>query len=162
MEELKAIIAQAFKVRGKARLTRAELAFALSLDLKWFNPDESRDVVEAGLKAGLLTEEEGKITPAFDYKAIHVPQDFRPGRDVFKKPLLERIEILLVNSGIEAPAVTGIIEKKQKELCDLVTPEVAGLIIARERELDVTDYIEETLRQILSFSGAVHTHNQKS
>lgn len=151
MDELKATIAQAFKVRGKARLTRAELAFALSLDLKWFSPDESREVVETGLRVGLLKEEDGKITPYFDYRSVDVPPGFSPGADIFKKPLLERIEILLVNSGIEADAVRGIIEKKQKELCDLVTPEVAGLIIARERDLDISEYIDEAFCQIVNY-----------
>lgn len=149
MDELKATIAQAFKVRGKARLTRAELAFALSLDLKWFSPDESREVVDAGLRAGLLTEEEGKITPSFDYRTTEVPPGFKPGPEIFKKPLLERIEILLVNSGVEAEAIGSLVEKKQRELCSLVTPEAAGLIIARERGLDVSDYIDEALKQLM-------------
>lgn len=148
MDELKTAIAQAFKVRGKARLTRAELAFALSLDLKWLSPDESREAVEAGLQAGLLSEDEGKITPAFDYRGVSVPQGFRPGPGIFQKPLLKRIEVLLANSGIEAAAVEGLIKKKQKELCDLVTPEVAGLVIAKERGLDITEYIDEALKQV--------------
>ncbi|CAJ38254.1 DUF2240 family protein [Methanocella arvoryzae] len=148
MDELKLVIAQAFKARAKAKLTRAELAFALSLDLRWFSPDESKSVIDAGLKTGLLTEEDGRITPAFDYKAIDVPPGFRPGKDLFRKPLLERIEILLVNSGIEAASVRGLIEKKEAELCHLVTPEVAGLVIARERGLDITDLIDEVLGQL--------------
>ena len=149
MDELKIVVAQAFKVRGKARLTRAELAFALSLDLKWFSPEESKNVIDAGLKTGLVKEEDGRITPAFDYKAIEVPPGFRPGKEIFSKPLLERLEVLLVNSGIEATSVRGLIEKKQAELYDLVTPEVAGLIIARERDLEISDYIDEALRQVM-------------
>lgn len=152
MGELKRVIAQAFKARGKARLTRTELAFALSLDLKWFTQDESREVVDAALQAGLLTETDGKISPAFDYKTIDVPTSFRPGKDIIKKPMIERIEILLVNSGIEAQAVTSIIRKKERELGDLVTPEVAGLIVAKERGLDISDYIDEALRQVMNDS----------
>ncbi len=152
MDELKRVIAQAFKARGKARLTRTELAFALSLDLKWFTQDESREVVDAALQAGLLTETDGKISPAFDYKIIEVPTGFRPGKDIIKKPMIERIEILLVNSGIEAQAVTSIIRKKERELCDLVTPEVAGLIVAKERSLDISEYIDEALRQVMNNS----------
>ncbi|WP_424357070.1 DUF2240 family protein [Methanocella sp. MCL-LM] len=149
MDELKLVVAQAFKVRGKARLTRAELAFALSLDLKWFSPEESKSVINAGLKAGLLTEEDGRLTPAFDYKAVDVPPGFRPGKEIFTKSLLERLEVLLVNSGIEATSVRGLIDKKQAELCQLVTPEVAGLIIARERDLEITDFIDEALGQLM-------------
>jgi hypothetical protein len=32
------VTAAPFKIRGKSRLSRAEFAFALSLDLKWFLP----------------------------------------------------------------------------------------------------------------------------
>ena len=154
MDELKRVLAQAFKARGKARLTRSELAFALSLDLKWFTPDESREAVDAGLQAGLLTETDGKITPSFDYKTIDIPEGFHPGKDLFKKALLERIEILLVNSGIEAQAIKSILGKKQRELCDLVTPEVAGLVLAKDRGLDISDYIDEALRQVMNTTRA--------
>ncbi|HMK46930.1 MAG TPA: DUF2240 family protein [Methanocella sp.] len=144
-DELRTTIARPFKVRGKSRLTRAEFSFAMSLDLKWFGPDECREVIEAGLRAGLLKEEKGRLTPAFDYKAVNVPTGFRPGPGIFKKRLMERIEILLVNDGVEASAVHGMIERKRQELCDLVTPEVAGLVIAKERGLEVTALIDEAL-----------------
>jgi len=149
-DELRTTIARLFKARGKSRLNRAEFSFALSLDLKWFGPDESKEVIEVGLRSGLLKEENGRLTPTFDYKAVNSPAGFRPGPGIFKKRLIERIEILLVNDGVEASAVHGMIERKRQELCGLVTQEVAGLVIAKERGLEVTALIDEALLEFMN------------
>lgn len=146
MEELRKVIAGAYKARGKTRLTRAEIGFALSLDLKWFSPEDSKEVVDAAIAAGLVKEEDGRLIPAFDYRSESIPPGFRPKTHISKKPLLEHIVILLERSGVEASAVWGMIRKKQTELCDLVTPEVAGIIIARERGADVSQELDEALK----------------
>ena len=41
-----------------------------------------------------------------------------------------------------------LIKSKQEYLCDLVTPAVAGLIVARERGLDVSPYIDEAFAEL--------------
>ena len=79
MDELKIVIAEPFKRRGKARLTPAEFTFALTLELKWLTPEESRQVIDEGLKAGLLKEEKDRIVPAFDYRNVIVPAGYKPG-----------------------------------------------------------------------------------
>jgi hypothetical protein len=145
MDELKIVIAEPFKRRGKARLTPAEFTFSLTLELKWLTPDEGRQVIAEGLKAGLLKEEKDRIVPAFDYRSVAAPAGFKPGVDIFgKKPLQERILGLLAGSGLSDAEARELIKKKQEYLCDLVTPEVAGLIVAKERGLDVSPYIDET------------------
>ena len=150
MDELKAVIAEPFKIRGKARLTPAEFTFTLTLELKWLTPEESRQAIDEGLKAGLLKEEKGKIAPAFDYRNVAVPPGFRPGFDLLsKKPLLERIIDLLARAGMGYADAHELIRQKQEHLFDCVTPEVAGLIVAKERGLDVTPYIDEAFAEIV-------------
>ena len=85
MDELKIVISEPFKRRGKARLTPAEFTFALTLELKWLTPEESRQVIDEGLKAGLLKEEKDRIVPAFDYRSVVAPAGFKPGVDIFCK-----------------------------------------------------------------------------
>lgn len=150
MDELKIIIAQPFKVRGKSRLTPTEFSFALTMDLKWLTPDESRQALDEGLKTGLLQEEKGKIAPTFDYRSQAVPDGFKPG--IFflsKKPLMESIYELLEQSGLDKMTAKSLAEEKQKALNNMVTAEVAGLIIAKERGLDVLPYIDDTMAQLL-------------
>jgi hypothetical protein len=149
MDELKVVIAEPFRIRGKARLTPAEFTFALTLELKWLTPEESRHVIDEGLKAGLLKDEKGKIAPAFDYRSVAVPHGFRPGFDLFKKkPLLERVIDLLASAGMSDDDARELIRQKREHLFDCVTPEVAGLIVARERGLDTTPYIDEALAEL--------------
>lgn len=149
MDELKIVISEPFKRRGKARLTPAEFTFALTLELKWLTPEESRQVIEEGLKAGLLKEEKDRIVPAFDYRSVVAPAGFKPGVDIFcKKALLDRIIDLLAGSGMSDAEAQKLIKSKQEYLCDLVTPAVAGLIVARERGLDVSPYIDEAFAEL--------------
>jgi hypothetical protein len=149
MDELKIVIAEPFKRRGKARLTPAEFTFALTLELKWLTPEESRQIIDEGLKAGLLREEKDRIVPAFDYRSVVTPAGYKPGVDIFcKKTLLERIIGLLTGSGMSDAEAGELIKGKQEYLCDLVTPEVAGLIIAKERGLDAGPLIDEVFAQL--------------
>jgi hypothetical protein len=149
MDELKIVIAEPFKRRGKARLTPAEFTFALTLELKWLTPDESRQVIDEGLKAGLLREEKDRIVPAFDYRSVIVPAGYKPGIDILrKKTLPERIVGLLAESGMSDMEARELIKCKQEYLCDLVTPEVAGLILAKERGLDAGPLIDEVFAQL--------------
>jgi hypothetical protein len=150
MDELKIVIAEPFKRRGKARLTPAEFTFALTLELKWLTPEESRQVIDEGLKAGLLKEEKGRIVPAFDYRSVVAPAGYKPGVDIFsKKTLLDRIVGLLAGSGVSEAEAMELIKRKQEYLCDLVTPGVAGLIIAKEKGLDVMPLIYEAFAQLV-------------
>ena len=149
MDELKIVIAEPFKRRGKARLTPAEFTFALTLELKWLTPEESRQVINEGLKAGLLREEKDRIVPAFDYRSVVVPAGYKPGVDIFcKKTLLERIVALLAGSGNSETEARELIKRKQEYLCDLVTPEVAGLVIAKEQGLDAGPLIDEVFAHL--------------
>jgi hypothetical protein len=150
MDELKIVIAEPFRIRGKARLTPAEFTFALTLDLKWLTPEESRKAIDEGVKTGLLREERGKIAPTFDYRSVRAPAGFKPGVDIFcRKPLLDRIVDLLAGSGLSDAEARDLIKRKQEHLFGCVTPEVAGLIVAKERGLDVKPYIDEAFAELL-------------
>jgi hypothetical protein len=149
MDELKIVIAEPFKRRGKARLTPAEFTFALTLELKWLTPEESRQVIDEGLKAGLLREEKDRIVPTFDYRSIVAPTGYKPGIDILRKrTLLERIIGQLAEAGMSETEAGELIKRKQEHLCDLVEPEVAGLIIAKERGLDSGSLIDEVFVQL--------------
>ncbi len=150
VSELESTVAKAFKLRGKSRLNRTEFTFALSYELKWFTPEESKEVLDAALKQGLLKEAGGKLAPTFNVKNVEVPSDFKPGTDILKgKSLLDRIMDLLTTADIDRKTALEMVEKKQKEYGGLITPEAAALIIAKEKKLDVEPYVDEAYRQLL-------------
>lgn len=150
MSDLELAVARAFQLRGKSRLNRTEFTFALAYELKWFTPEESKDVLDAALKQGLLKEEGGKLAPTFNVKGVVVPADFKPGMAILeKKSLFDRTLDLLASAGIDRATALEMIGKKQKEYGGLVTPEVAALIIAKEKKLNIEPYVDEAYRQVL-------------
>lgn len=150
MSELETIVAGAFKARGKARLNHTEFTFALSYELHWFTQEESKKVLEEALKSGLLKEEAGKLSPAFNLRDVNVPKDFKPAMDTLnEKSLFDRILDLLGKAGISNDEARALIEKKQKDSGDLLTKEVAALVIAKEKKLNVEPYIDEAYMQLM-------------
>lgn len=150
MSDLELAVARAFQLRGKSRLNRTEFTFALTYELKWFSPDESKDVLDAALDQGLLKDEGGKLVPTFNVKGVVVPADFKPGKDVLEvKSLFDRTLDLLASVGIDRTAALEMIGNKQKEYGGLVTPEAAALIIAKEKKLNIEPYVDEAFKQIL-------------
>lgn len=150
VNELETTVAKAYKLRGKSRLNRTEFTFALSYELKWFTPEESKEVLDAALKQGLLKEEGGKLVPTFNVKNVEVPTDFKPTTGILKgKSLLDRMLDQLATAGIDRETALEMIGKKQKEYGGLMTPETAALIIAKEKKLNVEPYVDETYRQLL-------------
>ncbi len=153
MSELEKTVAKAFKLRGKARLSRTEFTFALAYELKWFTPEESKEVLDMALKQGLLKESGGKLSPTFNVKTIEVAEGFKPA-DVLKgKSLLDEILDLLAGAGVDRNAAPDMVEKKRNDYGGLITPETAALIIAKEKNLDVEPYIDEAYRQLLEKAG---------
>lgn len=151
MSELETVVAQAFKVRGKTRLTQPEFIFALSLDLNWFSQEESRDVLLAAIGEGLLKQEGDRIVPSFNLKNVFVPPGYRPGPGVLKpKSIMDRITTRMSDAGIPPAETEVLIKSKQEALDYLVTPEVAGLIILKERGLAISDLIDEAYEKIIA------------
>ncbi len=149
MSDLELAVARAFQLRGKSRLNRTEFTFALSYELKWFTPEESKDVLDVALKQGLLKEEGGKLVPTFNVKGVAVPADFKPTMAVLEeKSLFDRTLDLLASAGIDRATALEMIGKKQKEYGGLVTPEVAALIIAKEKKLNVEPFVDEAYKQV--------------
>jgi len=152
------VSAMPFKLRGKSRLSRAEFAFALSLDLKWFSPEESKEVIRSAEQAGMVREEGGRLVPTFNVRDVEVPEGFKPGLDILTQKslesLFERILDLLSTSGLSHESAIALIDEKEKNYGDLLTREAVGLIIARERGLNVMPYIDEALARCITAQSA--------
>ncbi len=151
VSSLMIVTAMPFKLRGKSRLSRAEFAFALSLDLKWFSPEDSKEVIRSAEQAGMVREEGGRLVPTFNVRDVEVPEGFKPGPDILTQKssgnLFELIMDLLSTSGLSREEALALIDEKEKDYGDLLTREAVGLIIARERSLNVMLYIDEALAQ---------------
>jgi hypothetical protein len=93
MGELEKTVAIVFKRKGKSMLSEREFINTLLFDLRWSDPGKSPKIVavdaqkilDAAVKAGLLTLNEGVLKPSFDYKTIEIPLNFMPSKTVMEE-----------------------------------------------------------------------------
>jgi hypothetical protein len=150
LSDLEKIIAQAFRLRGKSRLNRTEFTLVLAYELKWFTSEESKEVVEAALRQGLLKEEGGKLSPTFNIKTLDIPKDFKPGKGILnEKSLFDATVEMIETTGLDRAAILKMVEEKEKQCDGLITRETAALIIAKARRLNIEPFIDDAYRQLL-------------
>ena len=149
---LKETIASAFRSKGKSSMKKSELIWTLSLDLGWFSHEDARKVVELALERGLLIGND-ELRPAFKLDDVEIPIDFKPdpSKIFSNQPVFDRIvQEIAEKSGRSVGEVIAMINKRQEELGNLLSVEVVALIIAKELGIDISKYIDEVERELLS------------
>ncbi len=151
MSELLVTVAQPFKRRGKNSLTASEFVFALSLDLGWFSPEEARQVLTLAEKAGLLIKKGDEIKPNFDPKVVEAPFGFKPDlKAILQRTVFDQIIERIMGSHLSRRDAVALVNKKQESLSKLVTIEVAALLAAKERGIEVADLVEKAFMELIS------------
>lgn len=150
MSELLITIAQPFKKKGKNSLTASEFVFALSLDLGWFSPEQARQVLALAEKAGILMKKGDEIKPNFDPKGIEAPFGFKPDlKAILQRTVFDEIVERIMSSGLSKRDAIALVNKKQESLSKLVTIEVAALLVAKERGVEIADLVEKALMELI-------------
>jgi hypothetical protein len=136
-------VSMPFLRKGKDVLKESEFVLALSIDLKWFPPEQAKNVLKDAEKSGLLKREGELVRPAFDISGVEIPSGFRP--ELFeKKTIFDRItDRIILKTGIEKRKVIALINKKQEELGKQVLIEVSAILVALEHGIMVDDLIDE-------------------
>lgn len=152
MSALKQVIALLFKKRGKDILSEKEFVFSASIDYRWYTPKEAQKLLEIGLKEKLLIKKDGFVKPAFDYRHLEIPPDFRPGKEVLEEkeeipPFTQIIDRISTLKGMTKREVVAKINKLQERLG--VEVEVAGLVLARDLEIPIHDLIDPVKKDVL-------------
>lgn len=145
MEELRKTIALLFKRKGKDELTMKELVFSASLELHWFTPLESEQLIANALRYNLLRKEGNKLKTTFDYKRTDIPFGFIPSKDVLsaEKDLFTSIvDFVSKGSGLKEEDVILKIEEKKKRL-KFAEKVVIALIVGKELGVDVSKFYDE-------------------
>ncbi len=78
MSDLTYTVSMPFKRKGKDALKDMEFILALSLDLKWFNPEQAKIILSDAQKSGLLKREGELVRPSFDISKIEIPSGWKP------------------------------------------------------------------------------------
>jgi len=156
MSDLTYTVSMPFKRKGKDALKDTEFVLALSIDLKWFNPEQAKLVLSDAEKSGLLKREGELVRPAFDLSRIEIPSGFKPEPvSISKKSIFDRtIERIITGTGIEKRKVIAMINKKQEELSKQVVIEVSAILVAIENGVMVDDLIDEEYASLTTLSSS--------
>jgi len=155
MSELTYTVGMPFKRKGKESLKDMEFVMALSMDLKWFTPEQAKSVLAEAQKSGLLKRDGELVRPSFDISKIEIPSGFKPQTvAIEKKTVFERvIERIITSTGIEKRRVVSMINKKQEELSKQVVIEVSAILVAIENNVLVDDLIDEEYAALTTLSS---------
>ncbi len=150
--ETQIILSFLFKRSGKEELTASELYLPLSMDLKWFTPNQAKAFVNMALQQKLLEKKDGKITPCFDYKNVVVPVGFSPTKQAVleKEVKLDAMKTIMVRisekSGLDETGVSEKINQASDE--KNISSGVAALLIAKEYDVDFMDCFEDLEKEV--------------
>jgi hypothetical protein len=144
-----------FKRKGKEALKDMEFVMALSMDLKWFTPDQAKSVLAEAQRSGLLKRDGELVRPSFDISRIEIPSGFKPETvAIEKKSVFEKvIERIITSTGIEKRKVISMINKKQEGLSKQIVIEVSAILVAIENGVMVDDCIDEEYAVLTNLSS---------
>ena len=148
MTDMMKTVAMPFRKRGKNALKTSEFIFALSLDLGWFSPEQAKEVLNKAKNDGLVSIKDDEISPNFDFKTIDIPLGFKPDlkreQSIFERTI-ERIMI----TGLSRKESIALVNKKQESMANLIGIEISALLVAKERDIDIEDLIDETYQSLI-------------
>jgi len=156
MSDLTYTVSMPFKRKGKDALKDMEFILALSLDLKWFNPEQAKIILNDAQKSGLLIREGEFVHPSFDISKIEIPSGWKPESVIVEnKTIFDRIiDRIIDGTGIEKRKVIAMINKKQEEFAKQVSIEVSAILIAVENGVMVDDLIDEEYAALTTLSSS--------
>ncbi len=155
--EAEIVIAFLFKRSGKKELTESEIYLPLSIDLGWFTTIESHEFIDYALKQKLLIKKGNFLNPNFDVEQIHIPLGFSPSKKTFLKKeksekdndIIDTIAKKIVeNKNQDYNMIIEKIKKIAKE--KKIIQEVAVLLVAKQNNIDIEDYIKNVEKKILT------------
>lgn len=152
MDELTLVVATPFKKNSSKLLSIKDFEFSLSFDLKWMSPDLATNIRDKAIASRLLKFEGDKLTPDFDIDKLEIPNGFKPSETIFleKGDIEDMISMIAAKASITEKEVIVAINNKQEQLSDLVSIEIAGLIVAREMKCDVGDFYERVYDKFIN------------
>lgn len=144
MDDLKILFAFLFNKKGD-KLKEEDVFNILSFEMGWVTPKEGKKIIEKGLERNYIKIEDNMIKANFDYREVEIPLGFKFDEnkiqeyegDIFSR-IVRRIE---KNLNIGSKKILEEIEELSKEM--EVYPEVAAILYAKKKGIEVNDFMEE-------------------
>lgn len=160
-DELTVCAAAYFRSIGKDVTTPDEFVMGTSLELKWMSPSDSKLLLAALVKAGVVVQKDGYVRPASDLGAVDLPLAYRPPKELVeslhaksqtsekKAPAKNNADPADVFPTLMSKAVEAGIERRDFiQNCNRIQKRldieigVAGLIVLRDAGVDVSPYLD--------------------
>jgi hypothetical protein len=153
---LKQILVSLFKRKSKEAISKKEIELLLSLELRWFDPNDARKLVELSVDMGLLEEVDDEMILAFEIDSVKIPFGFKPPKDLLTKLeqeneslFMKMVNHICLNTSMETNQVIAEINAKQEKMHDYLLPEAIAVIYASELGLDVEKFIPMVKKRVL-------------
>jgi hypothetical protein len=157
INELKQTLASLYKRKGKKSLNPKDLELLASMELRWFEPNDTRRLIEIAQRLGILLETEHGLEPNFDINSIQIPVGFRPSNKLIQNLeknqeslFMQLVNLVCLETGLEQSQVIADINKKQAKLNDYLLLEGVAVLYAKEKNVDVDNFIPLLKEKILS------------
>ena len=148
-------IASLFKRKGKEIINQKELELLASMELRWFEPQDARKIIELSKEAGLLRNEVDGLAINFDTDTIVIPIGFRPPKDLLsdleqdsESLFMQVVNQICLKTGFDEKKVIAEINSKQVELNDLIRLEVIAILYAKEHNVDVDKFMDPVKKSL--------------
>jgi len=157
--EYKIIIAFVFNRAGKKELVFSEFYLTLSMDLKWFTPEDAKTFIKNALQNGLLKEEDEQIKPNFNIDEIKIPLGFYPSEKVLQQKEAKKeknqdenildiiVEKIVEKSNLDKKTILKQLKELEKE--KNITVEIAALLVGKDYNLVFDEILEKIEEQLL-------------
>jgi hypothetical protein len=139
---IKITIAAPFKHTRKTGMRKNELVYYYALDRKWMSTEQANKLLNQAEEDGLLTQQNGVLSPRFDVNGIIIPIGFKPTSSVFERndPLQELIGRIAKARGMEETAVVSEMNRVIKEQFDgNLLPAAALVLLAKKYDVPFRD-----------------------
>jgi len=151
--EAEIIIAFLFKRSGKTELKESEIYLPLSIELGWFSSQQAHNFVTSALKQNLLKAKGSLLTPTFAVENVAIPVGFYPSKTSFeteeegktKEEKKSVLDMIIQCISKKTNQNEKDLREKVKEIEEEkgILPEVATLVVAKEYDVDVEEYLAQ-------------------
>ena len=156
--EAKKIISFIFKRSGKNQIKKSDFYLSLSVDLKWFSPENAKEFMYFSLKNKLLIEKKNMLEPNFKINDILIPFKYKPKTTSFsaknfinnKEQKIIDIKDIIFNKNNYDKIKKTEISKKIEEIGikKNIYSNTASLLMFKGLNIDVSEYIKYAEKQI--------------
>ncbi|MGA1866155.1 MAG: DUF2240 family protein [Thermoplasmatota archaeon] len=151
-DDLRKILAAIFRLGKGTTLSRTEMVNLMIYNLRWFDPEGARKVIQAGSQSGLLrTGTDGQMSPTFEMTDVENDIGWEPPKDIdlakMVRPLIERLINAVEEAGMDKKEAVRSINRTSEELV-LLFP-AAAIHVGIEKGADMSRFYNEVENFIL-------------